>query len=87
MKKYLPPKLIIICLMIGMTNPSVLFSQTPLSFTKIPYSDPDLNAPGRGAEQWHNANEVNIPVEGTNTPRLDVYFRFQWQELESTQGN
>lgn len=59
---------------------------SPLSFTKIPFSDPDLNAPGRGAEQWHYGNEVNIPVFNVATPRLDVYFRFQWYQLETAQG-
>jgi phage terminase large subunit-like protein len=63
------------------------FSQTsPLSFTPIPFSNPDLNAPGRGAEQWHYGNEVNIPVYNVATPRLDVYFRFQWYQFETAQG-
>lgn len=90
MKKFLPPKLIIICLMIGMTNPSTLFSQTtPLTFTNIPYSNADLIAPGRGAEQWHydTVNNVNLPLEeDVLERRLDVYHRFQWQEFESSLG-
>lgn len=60
----------------------------PLSFTAIPFTDPDVNAPARGVEQWHNANEINVPVEGTNTARLDVYYRFVWTKLEGrTQGS
>lgn len=53
-----------------------------ITFTKIPFSDPDLNRPGAGAEQWHNQNTVNIPTEGTNTQRLDVYWRFTWARIE-----
>lgn len=51
-------------------------------FNEIPASSADLNNPGRAVEQWHNANEVNVPVEGVNTPRHDVYFRFAWTKIE-----
>jgi hypothetical protein len=57
-----------------------------LNFTVIPFSDPDLNRPGAGAEQWNDQNLVNIPIDGTNTRRLDKYFRFSWSMLESGQG-
>ncbi len=62
------------------------YSQTTsLSFTQIPVSDPDLNRPGGGAEQWTaGQNIVNIPVQGTNTPRLDAYYRFQWADIQLT---
>jgi len=57
-------------------------------FNEIPVSNPDLNNPGRAVEQWHNANEVNVPTEGVNTPRHDVYFRFVWTKIEGrTQGS
>jgi hypothetical protein len=60
-----------------------LFSQTTsLTFTSIPITNADLNAPGRGVEQWHDQNQVNVPVEGTNTQRLDVYYRFVWTQIE-----
>src|SRR5678816_4766037 len=59
-----------------------VFPQATLSFTSIPISDPDLNAPGRGVEQWHDQNVVNVPVEGVNTQRLDVYYRFVWTRIE-----
>ncbi len=52
------------------------YAQTSLSFSAIPTSDPDLVAPGRGAEQWHDRTDVNVPVQGTNTRPMDVYFRF-----------
>ncbi len=62
-------------------------SQTSLSFTTIPFSDPDLVAPGRGAEQWHDRTDVNIPVEGTNTRPMDVYYRFVATRITTnTQG-
>src|SRR5690606_36812881 len=66
---------------------STLHAQTSnLNFTAIPFSDPDLNRPGGGAEQWNDQNMVNIPIDGTNTRRLDKYFRFSWSMLESGQG-
>ena len=55
---------------------SISFSQTALNFTQIPVSDPDLVAPGRGAEQWHDRTDVNIPSEATRTIPMDVYYRF-----------
>lgn len=59
------------------------FTQTSLSWTQIPTTDPDLNRPGGGAEQWTaGQNIVNIPVEGTNTQRLDAYYRFQWIDIQ-----
>jgi hypothetical protein len=63
-----------------------LFSQTsPISVTQIPFSDPDLYyTPGRAAEQWHNDNVVNIPVDGVDSPRSDIYRRFQWTQFETT---
>lgn len=46
------------------------------SFTPIPVSNTDLVAPGRGAEQWHDRNDVNVPNAGTRTIPLDRYQRF-----------
>jgi len=51
-------------------------------FNEIPASAADLNNPGRAVEQWHNANEVNVPTEGVNTPRHDCYYRFVWTKIE-----
>jgi hypothetical protein len=48
----------------------------PLSFVQIPFSAPDLNRPGAGAEQWHDRNDVNIPTEGIRTIPRDRYQRF-----------
>lgn len=48
-----------------------------ITFNKIDFSAADLaTATGRGAEQWHDRNDVNIPQEGSNTQRTDVYYRF-----------
>src|SRR6476619_3519421 len=68
--------------LIFLTASHMMAQTTPLSFTSIPISDPDLNAPGRGVEQWHDQNIVNVPVEGVNTQRLDVYYRFVWTRIE-----
>jgi len=57
-------------------------------FNEIPTSAADLNNPGRAVEQWHNANDVNVPTEGVNTPRHDCYYRFVWTKIEGrTQGS
>jgi hypothetical protein len=66
-------------------SPPSSFSQTALTFTSIPVSDPDLVAPGRGAEQWHDRTDVNIPVEGTNTRPMDVYYRFVATRISTAQ--
>src|SRR5688572_14029677 len=60
------------------------FSQTsPLSFTPIPYSNPDIISPGRGAEQWHNSNgAIAYPSEDNQQQLLDVYYRFPWNRFE-----
>jgi hypothetical protein len=87
MKIFIKKKLYCFLLLISLIAGQQLLSQTsPLSFTKIPFSDPDLNAPGRGAEQWHDANEVNIPIYNVATPRLDEYYRFQWYQFETAEG-
>ncbi len=68
------------------SNPNVPLKA--FSFTEIPYSSTDLINPGRGIEQWHDRNDVNVPAEGVNTQRTDVYYRFPWTRIEgSAQGS
>ncbi|MEO5564056.1 MAG: DUF4832 domain-containing protein, partial [Chitinophagaceae bacterium] len=82
---FFPKLLLLFTLSFAAASISV-YSQTPLSFTAIPYSDPDFNSPGRGVEQWHGGNEVNVPLASTNSGRLDKYYRFSWNHFETTQG-
>jgi hypothetical protein len=61
------------------------------SFNQIPYSDPDIISPGRGAEQWHNSS-ARIPNPTESQPigtenSLDVYYRFEAWRLQDAQGN
>jgi hypothetical protein len=56
--------------------------QTTIQFTPSQRTD-DYVRPGAGAEQWHGANTVNIPVEGVDTPRADVYYRMTWNKIET----
>lgn len=81
--------LIIFLLCISLSVPATLFSQTtPLTFTPIPYSDPDIISPGRGAEQWDFGSEkINYPTADTNIRPLDVYYRFPWTILEGDSIN
>ena len=52
------------------------------SFSEIPFGNPDLVNPGRGAEQWHDRTDVDVPSEGAEAPAMDVYYRFVWTRLE-----
>ena len=58
----------------------------PLTFNQIPVSDPDLNRPGAGAEQWNDQNIVNIPNAAVNSPRLDAYYRFSYTDMAAFSG-
>lgn len=54
----------------------------------IPFSEPDLIGPGRGAEQWHN-NSARIPnptPTSTTENSLDVYYRIGWREVQKDDG-
>ena len=55
---------------------------TPLTFTAIPYDNPDLISPGRGAEQWHNTNGAIAHPANNPQQSLDVYYRFTWNRFE-----
>ena len=56
---------------------------TELTFSPIPFSEPDIVSPGRGAEQWHNASlAIPNPSENFIQAALDVYYRFTWNRLE-----
>jgi hypothetical protein len=61
---------------------------TNLSFTKIPFSDPDIIKPGAGPEYWIYQSTVRYP--NANSPEdnsLDRYDRFEWRSFENgTQG-
>src|SRR5688500_880431 len=43
----------------------------PFSFTEIPFGNTDLVNPGRGAEQWHDRTDVDVPAEGVKTTAMD----------------
>jgi Domain of unknown function (DUF4082)/Domain of unknown function (DUF4832)/Secretion system C-terminal sorting domain len=60
----------------------------PVVPSSISFTNADLDyTPGRAAEQWHNANQVDIPANGVSSTRSDVYRRFQWSQFENaTQG-
>jgi Domain of unknown function (DUF4082) len=68
---------------------SKVFAQTtPLTYTNIPFANADLQRPEAGANEWsYDQNVVNIPVQGTNTPRLDRYWRFTWLDFQPANGS
>jgi len=65
-----------------------LAQTTNLTFTQIPLTDPEFMRPGAGANEWsYDQNVVNIPVQGTNTQRLDRYWRFTWLDFQPANGS
>lgn len=57
-------------------------------FNEIPLSNTDLKqTPGRGAEQWHDRKDVNVPTEGINLTPFDVYYRRTWNWFEGDTEN
>lgn len=65
----------------------VTYSQTTnFSFTNKPFTDPEMNAPGRGAQWWNNVkwNNVDAPQIplGTTTAQV-AYVRFEWDQMET----
>lgn len=81
LKKYVPPVIV--------PDPMPTPGQTiNLSFTAIPFSDPDILSPGRGSEQWHNGSAwIPYPTPTTTTQVThDVYYRFVWNQVEKGQG-
>lgn len=81
--------IITISLISGCTYSQSATGPDELSFELIPYDAPDIIAPGRGAEQWHNGSEaISYPTADTALPSMDVYYRFTWNMLEdSTEGS
>lgn len=66
--------------------PFILSAQTTnLTYSNIPFGNADLQRPEAGANEWsYDQNIVNIPVQGTNTKRLDRYWRFNWRDFQTT---
>jgi len=70
-------------LMLALSITSSFSQTTPITFSQIPYDDPDIVSPGRGAEQWHNADgSIAYPTAGNPQQSLDVYNRFTWNSFE-----
>jgi hypothetical protein len=74
--------LTIFCLLFS----TVCFSQTtPIIPTIIPNAQPDFfYTPGRGPEEWNFQNQVNVPVQGTATIPPQIYVRYTWYQLQSS---
>ena len=61
------------------------------SFNRIPFSDPEIISPMRGAEIWHDEygpNIINNISESVYQRPLDVYVRstLTWDKLETSRG-
>ncbi len=76
-------------LMLAVFNKQAFSQTTSLSFSQIPYDDPDIISPGRGAEEWHSTTgSIAHPSAGNGQQSLDVYYRFTWNRFEgSTEGS
>ena len=60
-------------------------------FDPIPFSDPDIISPFRGAERWHFSTPsemINNPTDAALQPPMDIYHRsgIQWDQLERDAG-
>ena len=75
-------QLLLIFVFIISSSSQSLGQTSSFSFIQIPFSDPDINRPGAGAEQWSGQNTVNIPLANTSTTRLDAYHRFIWTDIQ-----
>lgn len=54
----------------------------------FPQNPADFNRPGAGANEWsYDQNDINIPIQGTNTQRLDRYWRFTWLDFQPANGS
>lgn len=65
-------------------------TETEISVSSIPFSDPDIISPGRGAEKWHDGS-ARIPNPTESQPigtenSLDVYYRFESHRLYNSNG-
>jgi len=73
-------------LTLGCNNSTAPVTNFTLTFDPIAYEDDDIIAPGRGAEQWHDQNRVNLPSDTSTAKRLDKYYRFSWKDIETGNG-
>jgi len=87
------PMMLIISILLMSISPVYLQAQstTALSFSAIPMSDPDIVAPFRGTEKWHDmsaSDRIDYPVQGGHQEPGDAYYRsgISWNVLESSQG-
>lgn len=60
-------------------------------FDPVPFSDPDIISPFRGAERWHfssSSEMINNPTDAALQPPMDIYHRsgLQWDQLETDAG-
>ena len=58
--------------------------QTGLTFSVIPFSDPDLRRPGCGLEFWIYQSSIRVPSAGSPSDNEeDRYDRFEWRSFEN----
>ena len=56
---------------------------SPLNFNPIPFNNPDIVSPGRGAEEWHDTRgSIAYPAADNRQQSLDLYYRFTWNRFE-----
>lgn len=80
-----------VLLVLSGTTPLRAQSTTSLNFTAIPLTDPDIVAPFRGTEKWHDmaaSDRIDYPTQGAHQEPGDAYYRsgISWDKLETSQG-
>lgn len=63
--------------------PVVAQTQTTFTPSEIPLSDPEILNPERGYYRWQTPEELTTQV----APAALYYTRWEWNDVESTQGN
>lgn len=88
------PMILVAAMLVGTVFPTLSTAQstTSFSFTAIPLSDPDIIAPFRGTEKWHDMNaseRIDYPTQGAHQEPADAYYRsgISWDRVETSQGN
>jgi hypothetical protein len=54
----------------------------PLSFSTLSPANTDIKRPGGGAEQWNEANQMNLYGSSSSTQSLDAYERFSYTDIQ-----
>ena len=82
---YFTNKFILILKLLSISLTSFSQQSISIQFEQIAFSDTDLIAPGRGAEEWMGMNQVIINPKNIFQKPADAYIRFEWGQIETAE--